>query len=227
MRSVLMLLAAALIVPVAGCDSSDDESVPNSLSGTFADEAGKTGTLAIDISDTTSLAAASTFGVLGEEGDRDVVMVVHVAGGGNTALDGRFDSRTGVLRVNDEGYRFDGTLARHQLAGTCESPDGSDGVFVAIVTDHEEITLYCGHYTGDDEGIFSVAVGSSGLALLTATSESTGPLGFATSEVQGNDVTFHVDDLAVTGEIDGDTIQGTWDAGSDEGKWAGSTDDCD
>ena len=93
----------------------------------------------------------------------------------------------------------------------------------AIVTDHETVTLYCGHYFGDDEGTFSVAVGSSGLALLSATSDDTGPLGVVQGEVQDGEVTFEAGGLTVTGQIAGGTIAGDWHDGSDYGTWAASS----
>lgn len=220
------VVLAALLVALAftGCKNDEDGSdeVQN-FQGVFSDQGGGSGTLEISI----TAPPIVSRGIGGEL--HTAAFSIAVSGGsGVVEITGTFDPQTGLVLVDDLGWVFSGVVNGPQLAGSCESPGAVPGSFVALSSDSDNVTVYCGSFTGDANGLFNIAVGSS-VAMLTATNTETGDSAVAAGTVAANAVSFEEDTLTVTGTLSGSSISGTWEdsAKKQSGTWSGTTAECE
>ena len=226
--TLLTAAAVVLVLPLSGCDDDDDDNNDpgTSLFGTYADEAGNSGTI--------ELVSVSP---LGQEEGTPLDGELRIGGFAPVPLTGTFDSDTGdVAFASDDGtYNFNGTVAAGQGTGFGFGPNGAATFVVFLGATSSSVDTYCGTATCtsppgcDSDGTFNLVVDGS-QALLTVNVDGT--VGVGTGTATSQDVDFDVEgtevDVTIHGDISGNNVTGTWtnEANGTSGTWIGSTSQC-
>lgn len=149
---------------------------------------------------------------------------------------------TGALDGNDlvltgGGYTFGGTLSNGIISGDFAGPGGEIGSFSAsITTSGSLVTLFCGSYDGDDDGVFSLAVkpDRTGGVIVVPSSGGGGQTGRVRPASGTSDGIEVLPDAAPTvviasgtifaiGSTAFDSVEGQWDDGENAGTFGGSS----
>lgn len=166
----------------------------------------------------------------------DLIGTLTFSSGGTLDLTGTLDAA--ALLLAGTGYQFTGTLSNGVISGSFTGPDGESGSFSASLTSSGgTVALYCGSYTGDDDGVFSLALkpDRTGGVIVVPSSGTGGLTGRSRAKAGTADSIQVLPDAAPTlviaeGALFGiastqfDSIDGVWDDGQgSSGTFGGST----
>jgi hypothetical protein len=136
------------------------------------------------------------------------------------ALIGMYEDSSMVIAATGDGYNFGGIYdgASH-LEGAMTG--AAMGTFVAIRDDDNNSVVYCGTFTGDDEGTWNFTIEDNSMygSYITTGSDT----GVLEGTVSGNTLTITEGGVQIaTGTRNGDNVSGTWNSGGGSGTWTGS-----
>ena len=147
----------------------------------------------------------------------------HNLGGTSVALTGTYDDQTGLVSLTGGGYTIDGGFdGNNRLEGFFTGPMA--GTFVTA-RQGNGTAAYCGTFTGDDDGTFSIVI--DGNEVLGTAVPSTGPnagIPIALDGVRSGNNIYIPDQNTplITGTISGSTVSGNWSDGQgNSGTWSG------
>src|SRR5205807_10333827 len=206
-----LLSATALVVLASGvaCKSDSGVTGPTTLEGQYK------GTVAGESSPSlsTSLAltvAASTTGTITPVGAAPITVT------------GTYVPSTKAVALAGGGYTIAGTIDdAGKLLGTYTHSTAEGSVVAYRHTTANPVTVYCGTYTGDADGIWNSVL--RGTSLSGAYDNVDGSDGYFTGTVNGSSVS--ITDVTAspgttaTGTIAGTTLSGTWSGGGFVGTW--------
>lgn len=226
--------AVALLALLAACGSgspTDNNPASISYAGTFASDI-NSGTIhfatapALRAGDGAYISAAAI----------QLVGILTFSGGASIDLTGTLDGS--VLSLASTDYSFTGTLSGGVISGTFTGPAGESGSFSASLSSSGgTVALYCGTFTGDDDGVWSLALkpDRTGGVIVVPYSGGGGGTGKARAKSGTTDQIEVLPDVAPTfvlatgtlAAISGtafDSVEGVWDDGSgSSGSFGGST----
>jgi hypothetical protein len=166
----------------------------------------------------------------------DLIGTLTFSNGSTLDLTGTLDGA--ALLLAGTGYQFTGTLSNGVISGSFTGPNGESGSFSASLSSSGgAVALYCGSYTGDDEGVFSLALkpDRTGGVIVVPSSGSGGLTGRSRPTPGTTDQIDVLPDAAptvviATGALFGipntafDSVDGFWDDGQgSSGTFGGST----
>ena len=245
------LMAGGLLVLTACSGNSTNPIAPTgggastTFVGTLAGSGGQSGTLEIAIQ--ASLAASVEdsgaptvvidFGPLvlrAVAATLSVSGTLSFVGGGSVALVGTYDDGTGAVMASGGGYAFEGVLSAdfRSLSGGFTGP--TSGSFFTLTTSSGGVTTYCGTYSGDDSGVWNIAIISATGQVSGTHADDLGDAGLITGQLTGTSLA--VTDpsepgISASGTLQGSSLSGTWLDVSEPGQtysgtFSGSTDTC-
>src|SRR5437870_7093837 len=143
-------------------------------------------------------------------------------GAASISVTGTYDASTKAVALSGGGYTIAGTIDdTGKLLGTY-THSGTEGSVVAYQhTSANPVTVYCGTYTGDADGIWNTVL--RGTFLSGVYDNVDGSDGYFSGTVTGSSVS--ITDVTAspgttaTGTISGTTLSGTWSGGSFVGTW--------
>jgi len=213
MRSFSRLLSAtALVVLASGAACKSDSGVagPTTLEGqykgTMAGESGPTFSASLDLT-----VAASTTGTIKPVGAAPI------------SVTGTYDASTKAVAVSGGGYTIAGTIDDSgKLLGTY-THSSAEGRAVAFQhTTASPVTVFCGTYTGDADGIWNLV--RRGTSLSGAYNNVDGSDGYLTGTVTGSSVNLTIEyGGTATGTLSGTTASGSWSDLGVAGSWTSDT----
>ena len=202
MRSFSRVLrATALVVLASGAACSNDSGVtgPTSLEGqykgTMAGESAPTFSASLDLT-----VAASTTGTIKPVGAAPI------------SVTGTYDVSTKAVAVSGGGYTIAGTFDNTgKLLGTYTHSTAQGSVVAYQHTTANPVTVYCGTYTGNADGIWNTV--RRGTSLAGVYDNVDGSDGYFTGTVNGNSVSITEISASpgatASGTISGTTMSGT------------------
>ncbi len=150
------LPALAVTVLLAACGDSGKANGPGGTSVSYAGTFGSsvsTGTLRF----ATAAPAVLPDGMAGLSAPIDLTGTLTFSDASTLTLTGTLTGT--ALQLDATGYSFIGTLSNGVISGTFSGPNGESGSFSAtITTSGATVALYCGSFTGTDDGVFSLAL---------------------------------------------------------------------
>ncbi len=230
----LPLAGLALLTLVAACGGDDNgpSNQPSSVAyaGTFASDI-HSGTVVFN----TAPAAIHASMEASLVAPIELVGTLTFSNGSTIDLTGLLDGTD--LLLEGGGYTFGGTLSNGVISGAFSGPSGEIGSFsVSITTDNSLVTLFCGTYAGEDEGVFSLALkpDRSGGVIVVPSSGGGGQTGRSRAKAGTDDQIEVLPDAApsfvvATGTIFGingtsfDSVDGEWNDGESAGTFGGSS----
>jgi len=211
MRPFGLLGATALVVLASGVACKNDSGVtgPTSLEGQYK------GSLAGESSPSLSASlaltvAASTTGTITPVGAAPITVT------------GTYVASTKSVTLSGGGYTIAGTIDdTGKLLGTY-THSGTEGSVVAYQhTSANPVTVYCGTYTGDADGIWNTVL--RGTSLSGVYDNVDGSDGYFLGTVNGSSVSITEISASpgetASGAISGTTLSGTWSGPGFAGTW--------
>ena len=211
MRPFGLLGATALVVLASGVACKNDSGVtgPTSLEGQYK------GSLAGESSPSLSASlaltvAASTTGTITPVGAAPITVT------------GTYVASTKSVTLSGGGYTIAGTIDDTvKLLGTY-AHSGTEGSVVAYQhTSANPVTVYCGTYTGDADGIWNTVL--RGTSLSGVYDNVDGSDGYFLGTVNGSSVSITEISASpgetASGAISGTTLSGTWSGPGFAGTW--------
>ena len=196
-----ILSATALVVMASGSACKNDSGVtgPTSLEGqykgTMAGESGPTLSASLDLT-----VAASTTGTITPVGAAPI------------SVTGTYVASTKAVAVSGGGFTIAGTIDdTGKLLGTYTHSTAQGSVVAYQHTTANPVTVYCGTYTGDADGIWNTLL--RGTSLSGVYDNVDGSDGYFTGTVNGSSVS--ITDISASpgatasGTISGTTMSGT------------------
>lgn len=241
MAGGLLVLTACSTNPIAPTGSGG----PTTFVGTFAGSGGQNGTLEItvqaplaaSVEDSGAPTVVINFGPLvlrAVAATLSVSATLSFVGGGSVALVGTYDDVTRAVVVSGGGYTFEGTLSTDvtSLSGGFTGP--TSGSFFTLTTDSGGVTTYCGTYSGDDSGVWNIAIISATGQVSGTWADDLGDAGLIAGQLTGTSLAVTDPDepgVSASGTLQGNSLSGTWLDVSEPGQtysgtFSGSTDNC-
>jgi hypothetical protein len=214
-RSNQLFSATALVVlaSVAACKSDGGATGPTTQEGQYR------GAVAGESSPSLSAAlnltvAATTTGT------------ITPVGGAAITLTGTYVASTKAVAVSGGGYTIAGTIDNTgKLVGTYIHGTAEGSVVAYQHTTANPVTVFCGTYSGDADGIWNSVL--RGTSLSGVYDNVDGSDGQFTGTVNGSSVSItdvaYSPGVAYIGTLSGTTMSGTWSGGSYVGTWTSST----
>ena len=239
MAGGLLVLTACSTNPIAPTGSGG----PTTFVGTFAGSGGQNGTLEITIQG--SLAASVedsgaptlviNFGPLvlrAVAATLSASATLTFVGGGSVELIGAYDDVTRVVAASGGGYSFEGSLSPDFTSLVGAFTGTTSGNFSTLTTSSGGVTTYCGTYSGDDSGVWNIAIISATGQVSGTYADDLGDAGLIAGQLTGTSLA--VTDpgepgVSASGTLQGNSLSGTWSDASDPGQtytgtFSGSTD---
>ena len=207
----LLLGATALVVLASGVACKNDSGVtgPTSLEGQYK------GSLAGESSPSLSASlaltvAASTTGTITPVGAAPITVT------------GTYVASTKSVTLSGGGYTIAGTIDdTGKLLGTYTHSTTEGSVVAYQHTSANPVTLYCGTYTGDADGIWNTVL--RGTSLSGVYDNVDGSDGYFLGTVNGSSVSITEISASpggsASGTISGTTLSGTWSGPGFAGTW--------
>jgi len=210
-----VLSATALVLLASGAACSNDSGVtgPTALEGqykgTMAGETGPTFSASLQLT-----VAATTTGTIKPVGAAPI------------SVTGTYDVSTKGVAVSGGGYTVAGTIDNTgKLLGTYTHSTAQGSVVAYQHTTANPVTVYCGTYTGDADGIWNTVL--RGTSVAGVYDNVDGSDGYMTGTVNGSSVSItEISDSpgeTASGTISGTTLAGTWSGGPFTGTWTSDT----
>jgi hypothetical protein len=212
MRTFLQLLnATALVLSASGAACKNDSGVtgPTPLEGQYKGAAaGESGpSLSASLALTVAPSATGT---------------ITPVGAAPITVTGTYVASTKAVTLSGGGYTIAGTIdGTGKLLGTYTHSTTQGSVVAYQHTAANPVTVYCGTYTGDADGIWNTLI--RGTSLSGVYDNVDGSDGYFTGSVNGNTVS--VTEISAspggtaTGTISGTTLSGTWSGPGFGGTW--------
>lgn len=231
MKARLAALVLLSFVAACGSDGGTDNNNPSAVAyaGTFG-SATHSGTLTFATAPTVVRAGSQEASLV----VIDLVGTLTFSNGSTLDLVGTLDGAS--LFLDATGYNFVGTLTNGVISGTFSGPNGETGSFSATLSsDNAAVSLFCGGFSGTDQGVFSLALAPdlTGGVIVVPSSGGGGLTGRASPTGAANTIQVKPDAaptqviatgvIAPIGSTGFDTISGQWNTGSDNGTFGGST----
>jgi len=212
MRRFSQLFSATVVVVLASgvaCNNDSGVTGPTSLEGQYR------GTMAGESSPSLSASlaltvAASTTGTITPVGAAPITVT------------GTYVASTKAVALSGGGFTIAGTIDdTGKLLGTYMHATTQGSVVAYRHASANPVTVYCGTYTGDADGIWNSVL--RGTSLSGVYDNVDGSDGYFTGTVNGSNVS--ITDVTAspgttaTGTISGTTLSGTWSGGSFVGTW--------
>ena len=250
-KATTALMAGGLLVLTACSGNSTNPIAPTGSGastifvGTFAGSEGQNGTLEITIQ--ASLAASVedsgaptiviNFGPLvlrAVAATLSVSSTLSFVGGGSAELVGTYDDVTGAVMVSGGGYTFEGMLSADLTALSGDFTGSTSGSFFTLTTSSGGVTTYCGTYSGDDSGVWNIAIISATGQVSGTYADDLGDAGLIAGQLTGTSLAVTDPDepgVSASGTLQGNSLNGTWLDESEpcqtySGTFSGSTDSC-
>jgi len=141
------------------------------------------------------------------------------------AVTGTYVASTGAVAVSGGGFTITGTIDNTgSLLGTSTHTSGPGNVVAYQHTIANPVTVFCGTYTGDADGIWNLA--RRGTSLSGAyVNVPDGSHGYLPGTLSGNSISITVaGGGTATGTLSGTTMSGTWSGGGGYGgTWTSNT----
>jgi hypothetical protein len=142
------------------------------------------------------------------------------------SVTGTYDVSTKAVAVSGGGYAIAGTIDNTgKLLGTYTHSTAQGSVVAYQHTTANPVTVYCGTYTGDADGIWNTV--RRGTSLAGVYDNVDGSDGYLSGTVNGNSVSItEISDSpgeTASGTISGTTMAGTWSGGPFTGTWSSDT----
>ena len=213
MRPLSRLLSAtALVVLASGAACKSDSGVagPTTLEGqykgTMAGESGPTFSASLDLT-----VAAGTTGTIKPVGAAPI------------SVTGTYDASTKAVAVSGGGYTIAGTIDDSgKLLGTYMHSTAEGRAVAFQHTTASPVTVFCGTYTGDADGIWNLV--RRGTSLSGAYNNVDGSDGYLTGTVTGSSVNLTIEyGGTATGTLSGTTASGSWSDVGVAGSWTSDT----
>lgn len=224
-----MILAALLVA--CGDDNGTEpaepepgEGTPVTLSGTFAGSA-LSGDLDVTIAGSAAARAVGgpQFSIRGANAVVSVTGCVYFASATCSAVTGSYNTTSKALgfSTTSPALTFTGTYSEGRVQGSFTGSGGS-GVFTAH---RGSVTVFCGSYTGDSDGIWNLV--RSANVLDGVYYDISGDSGNLTGSVSGSSASITFTGGSASGTVSGNTISGTWQTlAGDAGTWSGQSGAC-
>ncbi len=155
-RVLAALIALTLAASLGACSDSGKSNGPGATSASYAGTFGSSlssGTLRFG----TPAAAVLPDGMTALSAPLDLTGTLTFSDASTLSLTGTLTGT--ALQLDATGYSFTGTLTNGVISGTFSGPNGESGSFSATVTaSGATVALYCGNFTGTDDGVFSLAL---------------------------------------------------------------------
>ena len=202
-----VLSATALVLLASGAACKNDSGVtgPPTLEGqykgTLAGEYAPTFSASLDLT-----VAASTTGTITPVGAAPITVT------------GTYVASTKAVAVSGGGFTITGTIDNTgSLLGTSTHSSGPGNVVAYQHTIANPVTVFCGTYTGDADGIWNLA--RRGTSLSGAyVNVPDGSHGYLPGTLSGNSISITVaGGGTATGTLSGTTMSGTWSGGGGYG----------
>jgi hypothetical protein len=206
----LQIAALAALFAVAACSSDKNPTGPGGSDGNYYGVFGASdgissmgGTLLIVIAGSTAsgtLTPSSASGI---------------------GLTGTYASSGGAVSLSGGGHSLNGVLNSGRIGGSYSGPGGNGSFGTTRGDSPSAVTLFCGSYTGDSDGVWNLA--RSANALTGAYADDGGGSGVLTGTVNGSTISITFSGGSAAGSLSGSNMTGTWTAGADGGTWMGQT----
>ena len=211
MRPFGLLGATALVVLASGVACKNDSGVtgPTSLEGQYR------GSVAGESSPSFSASLALTVAA-------SITGTITPVGAASIAVIGTYVASTKSVTLSGGGYTIAGTIDdTGKLLGTY-THSGTEGSVVAYQhTSANPVTVYCGTYTGDADGIWNTVL--RGTSLSGVYDNVDGSDGYFLGTVNGSSVSITEISASpgetASGAISGTTLSGTWSGPGFAGTW--------
>ena len=95
--------------------------------------------------------------------------------GSSVSLTGSYDPASGAFSLSGGGYTLTGMASAGGFSGTYTGPNGS-GSFVLLPASQGDVSVFCGAFKGDDDGVWNVSAiqGGSAVGAYASRSGTTG-----------------------------------------------------
>ena len=250
-KATTALMAGGLLVLTACSGNSTNPIAPTgggastTFVGTLAGSGGQSGTLeiAIQASLVASVEGSGAPTVVIDFGPlvlRALAATLSVSGtlsfvgGGSVALVGTYDDVTEAVMVSGGGYTFEGMLSDDFSSLSGDFTGSTSGSFSTLTTNSGGVTTYCGTYSGDDSGVWNIAIISATGQVSGTYADDLGDAGLIAGQLTGTSLA--VTDpgepgITASGTLQGNSLSGTWLDVSEPGQtysgtFSGSTGSC-
>lgn len=250
-KATTALMAGGLLVLTACSGNSTNPIAPTgggastTFVGTFAGSGGQNGTLEIavqaslaaSVEDSGAPTVVINFGPLvlrAVAATLSVSATLRFVGGGSVELVGTHDDVTRAVVASGGGYAFEGVLSSdfRSLSGGFTGP--TSGSFFTLTTNSGGVTTYCGTYSGDDSGVWNIAIISATGQVSSTYADDLGDAGLIAGQLTGTSLALTdpgEPGISASGTLQGNSLSGTWLDVSDPGQtysgtFSGSTDSC-
>ncbi len=213
MRLVSRLLSATVLVLVASgaaCKNDSGVTGPTALEGQYRGTmAGESPNFSASLDLT--VAAGGTTGTIKPVGAAPI------------AVTGTYVASTKVVQVSGGGFTITGTIDNTgEVLGTYMHSSTEGRAVAYRHTTANPVTVFCGTYTGDADGIWNVV--RRGTSLSGAYVNVDGSDGYLTGTVNGSSLSLTIEyGGTAVGTQSGTTMSGTWSGGSFAGTWTSDT----
>jgi len=213
MRPVSRLLSATVLVLVASgaaCKNDSGVTGPTALEGQYRGTmAGESPNFSASLDLT--VAAGGTTGTIKPVGAAPI------------SVTGTYDASTKAVAASGGGYTIAGTIDNTgKLLGTYTHSSAEGRAVAYQHTTASPVTVFCGSYTGDADGIWNVV--RRGTSLSGAYVNVDGSDGYLTGTVNGSSLSLTIEyGGTAVGTQSGTTMSGTWSGGSFAGTWTSDT----
>jgi hypothetical protein len=210
---VLSAIALVLLASGAACSNDSGVTGPTALEGQYK------GTMAGEYNPSLSASfdltvAATTTGTITPVGAAPI------------SVTGTYDASTKTVAVSGGGYTIAGPIDNTgKLLGNYAHSTAQGSVVAYRHTTANPVTVYCGTYTGDADGIWNTVI--RGTSLAGVYDNVDGSDGYFTGTVNGSSVSItEISDSpgeTASGTISGTTLSGTWSGPGFAGTWTSDT----
>jgi len=209
---LLATVAVILLAISAACSDDDTVMGPKDLSGQYRGTAAggeHNESASFDL-----MVAAATTGT------------VTLVGGEPIAVAGSYTAATRIVTVSGGGFTLMGTIDdTGKLLGTYTHSSNTGYVTGFRHTAADPVTVFCGTYAGDAEGIWNLVL--RGASVSGAYVARDGSDGYLSGSISGNNITItdiqDTPDGSAEGTLSGTSMSGTWSAGGYGGTWSANT----
>jgi hypothetical protein len=212
MRPVSQLLSAtALVLVASGAACKNDSGTgPTTLEGQYKGTmAGESPNFSASLDLT--VAAGGTTGT------------IKPVGAAQMTVTGTYVSSTNVVTVSGGGYTITGTIDNSgSVLGTYMHSSAEGRAVAYRHTTASPVTVFCGTYTGDADGIWNLV--RRGTSLSGAYVNVDGSDGYLTGTVNGSSLSLTIQyGGTAVGTSSGTTMSGTWSGPGYTGTWTSDT----
>ena len=136
--------------------------------------------------------------------------------------------------VSGGGYAFEGTLSDDFSSLSGDFTGSTSGSFSTLTTNSGGVTTYCGTYSGDDSGVWNIAIISATGQVSGTWADDLGDAGLIAGQLTGTSLVLtdpNEPGISASGTLQGTSVSGTWLDVSEPGQtysgtFSGSTGSC-